>query len=266
MKVFVIDKARCNGCHGCQLACKDEHCGNDWMPYQKPQPEVGHFWMKVNQITHGQTPKVKVEYTPTMCQHCDNPACLPACPQEAISKREDGLVCIDPAKCVGCKSCMEACPYDVIYHNEECGICQKCDGCAHLVDGGEIPHCVDMCATEAIRFGEEEDFAEEIAKATTMLPEAGCRPRVYYLNEPGLFIGGEVWDPIDDEIIEGATITLTGDAQMTATSDSWGDFWFKKLAAGSYHVAIACEGYEGVELDVELDKSLNIGDFPLKRA
>ena len=32
MKTFVFDAARCNGCFNCQIACKDEHCGNDWMP------------------------------------------------------------------------------------------------------------------------------------------------------------------------------------------------------------------------------------------
>ena len=37
-KVFVIDVARCSGCHNCQLACKDEHCENDWRPYAAPQP------------------------------------------------------------------------------------------------------------------------------------------------------------------------------------------------------------------------------------
>ena len=44
MKVFVIDVNECSGCYQCQIACKDEHCGNDWTPYTKPQPEWGHFW------------------------------------------------------------------------------------------------------------------------------------------------------------------------------------------------------------------------------
>ena len=51
-KVFIFDHDYCNGCFGCQIACKDEHCGNDWMPYQKPQPELGHFWCKTLQTTH----------------------------------------------------------------------------------------------------------------------------------------------------------------------------------------------------------------------
>lgn len=263
MKVFIIDQARCNGCHGCQIACKDEHCGNDWMPYQKPQPETGHFWMKVNQTTHGQVPKVNIEYKPVMCQHCDDPKCAVT---DAVSKRPDGLVVIDPVASVGQREIMEACPYGAIYWNDELNIPQKCDGCAHLVDAGEVPHCVDMCVTEALKFGEEEDFADEIARATQMIPESGCRPRVYYLNAPGLFIGGSVWTSVEDECLAGAVVTLTMPDGTTRTteSDSWGDFWFRNLEQGTYSVDIACEGYDALSIgEIKLDKSLNIGDFDL---
>ena len=49
-KVFVIDIARCNGCHNCQIVCKDEHVANDWTPIAKPQPDTGQFWNKVNHV------------------------------------------------------------------------------------------------------------------------------------------------------------------------------------------------------------------------
>jgi tetrathionate reductase subunit B len=44
-KVFVIDVAVCNGCHCCQIVCKDEHVSNDWTPIAKPQPDTGQFWV-----------------------------------------------------------------------------------------------------------------------------------------------------------------------------------------------------------------------------
>ena len=50
-KVMIIDIAICNGCHNCQIACKDEHCANDWTPIAKPQPDTGQFWNKVDR--HG---------------------------------------------------------------------------------------------------------------------------------------------------------------------------------------------------------------------
>ena len=47
MKVFIFDLDRCNGCHNCQIACKDEHVDNDWSPIARPQPDTGQFWCKV---------------------------------------------------------------------------------------------------------------------------------------------------------------------------------------------------------------------------
>ena len=266
MKAFVIDLEKCVGCHDCQIGCKDEHCGNDWMPYQKPQPDTGHFWMKLQETTHGQVPKVKLEYRPYLCQHCDDPKCA-VC--DAVAKRPDGLVTIDPEKAVGRRDIMEACPYGAVYWNDELDIPQKCDGCAHLVDAGELPHCVELCATGALKFGEEEDFAEEIARATQIVPEDGCRPRVYYLNAPGLFIGGEAWNSEDNEVIVGAKVTLTlpdGSVRETETDD-FGDFWFRNLEPGTYAVSLEAPGYAPASREaIQLDKSLNIGDFDLAKA
>ncbi|MDR1712640.1 MAG: hypothetical protein LBR39_02435, partial [Coriobacteriales bacterium] len=59
-KVFLIDMKGCVGCHGCQIGCKDEHCGNDWSPYALPQPLTGQFWCKINQTERGARPHVKV--------------------------------------------------------------------------------------------------------------------------------------------------------------------------------------------------------------
>lgn len=265
MKAFIIDLEKCNGCYNCQLACKDEHCGNDWAPYAAPQPDTGHFWLKVHETTHGQVPKVRVEYRPRLCAHCDNAPCIEAAP-DAVYRREDGLVIIDPVKARGNRALVDACPFGAIYWNEELRLAQKCTGCAHLVDRGETPHCVDLCAVGALRFGEEEEFADEIAHAETMV-DAGFGPHVYYLNAPKLFMGGEVWDPAVDEIVRGANVSLTDDAgnRMTTLSDGFGDFWFKRLDPASYHLLIEAEGYRPVTRDVLLEKSLNLGDFPLEK-
>jgi tetrathionate reductase subunit B len=65
-KVFVVDVARCNGCYCCQIACKDEHVGNDWSPYAKPQPDTGQFWCRLNEYTRGTVPKVKLHSVPAL--------------------------------------------------------------------------------------------------------------------------------------------------------------------------------------------------------
>lgn len=268
MKVFVFNSEKCNGCYGCQLACKDEHVDNAWPPYAKPQPDTGHFWLKLNEKEHGQIPKVRVEYTPVTCMHCDKPACKSAA-GDMVYKRDDGLVIIDPEKSKGAKSLPDSCPYGAIYWNEKLDVPQKCTGCAHLVDEGKLPHCVDLCATGAWRFGDLEDFTDEIAQAEIMKPETGQGPRVYYMNMPRLFIGGEVWDPKENEVIEGATVKLKNEAngaELTINSDEFGDFWFKKLNQGRYTLSINAKGFKGLEkTGIELNESLNIGDFPLER-
>ena len=100
---------------------------------------------------------MKISYLPTPCMHCANAPCISNCKDEAIYRREDGLVIIDPQKCTGCGDCVDACPYGAIYFNEELSIAQKCTGCAHLIDQGwKEPRCADACPTGAIRFGEEE--------------------------------------------------------------------------------------------------------------
>lgn len=259
MKAIVFNSALCNGCYNCQLACKDEHVANEWLPFAKPQPELGHFWCRIKETDHGQIPKVRVEYQPIMCGHCDNAVCMEKYP-EAFYRTEDGFVILDPEK-AGDKGIVDACPYGVIFWNDEIKIAQKCTGCAHLVAEGKLPHCVDLCYTEALRFGEEEDFGDELEGAEVLPTEGGAR--VYYINMPHFFIAGDVWDPITNDIIEGAKVTLTGAAEAETVTDDFGDFWFKKLDAGKYTVTVEAAGYEPMTKEVDLDKSLNIGDFPL---
>ncbi len=152
-KAFVFDAAVCNGCYNCQIACKDEHCGNDWTPYAKSQPETGQFWLKLLENVKGTVPKVKVSYRVQLCMHCDNAACIIACPvEDCIYRRDDGLVIINPDKCTGCKKCIDSCPYNAIYFNPDLNIAQKCTGCAHLLDRGwKEPRCVDACPTLALK-------------------------------------------------------------------------------------------------------------------
>lgn len=267
MKVFVFDSSKCNGCYGCQLACKDEHVGNDWSPIAAPQPDTGHFWCKVNEVTHGQVPKVRIEYWPTLCNHCSNAPCMAAAP-DAVYRRNDGLIVIDTEKAKGNKALVDSCPYGAIYYNDRLDLPQKCTGCAHLVDEGMLPHCVDLCATGALRFGEEEEFAEEIRGAEFKAdPSHGAR--VYYINMPKLFISGDVWDPEPNEIIQGAQVKLldaSGVVLRSTLTDGFGDFWFRQLDPGCYTITLCARDYTPATKQIKLEKSLNVGDFPLTKA
>lgn len=273
MKVFIIDLRYCNGCYNCQIACKDEHVGNDWTPYAKPQPETGHFWCKVEYVERGTFPKVKVAYIPKLCMHCDNPPCLPVCDVKAIYKRNDGLVIIDPTKCNGCKKCINACPYGAIYFNEDLKIAQKCTGCAHLVDGKgpsdlKTPRCADACPTEVIKFCEEDDVRDIIARAEVLHPEYNTKPRVYYIGLPKRFITGSIYDPEEDECIEDALVTLTDmvtGEKYSVKTDIFGDFWFENLKINHpYSIKIEKEGYYPVEIqNIVTVKDVNLGDIKM---
>lgn len=270
MKVFVVDPDKCVGCYSCQIVCKDEHCDNDWSPYTKPQPDTGHFWMRMNEKERGQTPKVVVSYVAQPCMHCENALCQGACPEDAIKRREDGLLLIDPEICNGCMKCVEACPYGSIYKNEELNIAQKCTGCAHLLDDGwSIPRCVDACAHDALRFGEESEFAEELTRSEVLFPEFGTHPRVRYLNLPKCFIGGEIADLEGDECLEGAQVILTNlttGEQRTTISDEFGDFWFKQIDAAEYSIEVTLDGYiprTVSDFISTVEKDLNTGAIAL---
>lgn len=267
-KVFVIDIARCTGCDNCQLACKDEHVGNDWAPIAMHQPEVGQFWMKLNQTVCGTTPKVKVHFTPTLCNHCKNAPCMEVCPTGAAWRNDDGFVIFDTEKCNGCKECIKACPYDVIYFSEELNLAQKCTGCAHLLDNGyEVPRCVEVCPTDALLFGEEEEMADLIRGAQVMKPECGTQPSVYYRNIPGQFIAGTVYDPEEEEVLIGAVVRLqTGGKRYRVETDKFGDFWFKDLAVGKFNLYIDCKGYETkVFENLDTVECINLGDIPMAK-
>jgi hypothetical protein len=106
-----------------------------------------------------------------------------------------------------------------------------------------------------------------IAGAVVLKPETGLRPNVYYRNIPGKFITGTVYDPVEREVIIGARCLLTSGGKLVETfTDTYGDFWFKDLAVGSYSVSVEAEGFKGKyfsALDTALD--VNLGDIPLAR-
>jgi tetrathionate reductase subunit B len=266
VKVFVVDTSICNGCYNCQIACKDEHCGNDWSPYAKPQPDTGQFWMKMNEYVRGNVPQVKMSYVPQMCQHCEDAPCMAACPVEGgITKREDGLVIINPKTCTGCTSCVDACPYGAIYFNETLNLAQKCTGCAHLLDKGWTePRCVDACPTGALKFGEESEFSDLIAKGETLHPEFELATRVAYIGLPDRFIAGTVYDPGAQEVVTGAKCTLTGEGEtFTQDTNHWGDFWFEGLKVGTFSLKIEAAGKSKTLADISTAKDVGLGDIPL---
>ncbi len=254
MKALIVDLNRCNGCYNCQLACKDEHCDNDWAPIAIAQPQTGQFWCRVDEEERGRVPVVRVAYTPVFCGHCDACPLIELAP-DAVYRREDGLVVIDPEKARGRRELARACPLGMVYFNSEAQVAQKCTGCAHLLDSGwSQPRCVDACATDALRWGDMEDLADEIAEgeADERLKDLGSH--VYYLNRPKRWIAGTVANRGENEVIVGAPVTIfdaDGRAVARVETDEFGDFRYCECEKTSYRVRIEAPGYDAIELDAD---------------
>lgn len=143
----------------------------------------------------------------TLCNHCDNPPCVRACPTQATFKRPDGIVGMDFHRCIGCRFCMAACPFGARsfnfidprtalkeinpeYPTRTPGVVEKCNFCMDRIDRGLKPACVEA-AKGAIVFGDLDDPNSEVRKILNShytirrKPNLGTEPSIFYL------IGGE---------------------------------------------------------------------------
>jgi tetrathionate reductase subunit B len=265
MKAFLIDVDECSGCYCCQMACKDEHCGNDWTPYAKPQPETGQFWGRLDYRERGKCPQVKVSHIFIPCQHCEDAPCIDACPVDGgIYIRNDGLVIIDPTKCTGCQLCIDACPYDCIFYNSHLQLAQKCTGCAHLVDREAVfaGRCADVCFHEAIQFGDESSL--NLSDTETLYPEYNLKTRAHYKNLPKRFVAGTVYDPSNNEVVIGASCSISGTTgSKSAETDEFGDFWLEGLGEGAFTLTISGNGKTKTITGDTTNNDVGLGDIAL---
>jgi DMSO reductase family type II enzyme iron-sulfur subunit len=142
-------------------------------------------------------------YLPRLCNHCTRPACLAACPRQAIYKRDaDGIVLVDQSRCRGYRYCVAACPYKKVYFNPLAGRSEKCIFCYPRVERGIPQACAYQCVGRA-RFVSYLDDAggpvHKLAKvwrvALPLHAEYGTQPNVYYvppLSPPALEPDGRV--------------------------------------------------------------------------
>ena len=83
---------------------------------------------------------------------------------------------------------MQACPYDAIYIHPDNNTAAKCNFCAHRVEVGLAPPCVNVCPEHAIIAGDMDDASTEISQMLARhqfqvrKPEKGTRPNVYYIE------------------------------------------------------------------------------------
>ena len=188
-KVFVIDEARCTGCHACSIACKDRADLPDEVDWLRVEERVhlrqgyGGHQPSVASAKEGETgtfPGTAISFRVTHCFHCDEPPCVEACPPRAIAKIEGGFVALDAAECTGCGECVAACPFGAVVMLPE-GTASKCDGCAGEVAGGRSPACVRACPMGALDYAPVEDVRTDGRVSDPAFEDHGARPAVLYL-------------------------------------------------------------------------------------
>jgi molybdopterin-containing oxidoreductase family iron-sulfur binding subunit len=124
---------------------------------------------------------------------------------KATYKRDDGIVIVDQHRCIGCRYCMIACPYNARYYNykenhdwpnkeqprSSHGVPQSCTFCAHRLDAGGKPACVEACAQAgagAIVLGDLDDPGSEVSRRVAsgnvkgLREDLGTEPKVFYVG------------------------------------------------------------------------------------
>jgi nitrate reductase beta subunit len=145
-------------------------------------------------------------YLARLCNHCSYPACLAACPRNAIYKRpEDGIVLIDQQECRGYRKCVEACPYKKSLYRGTTRTSEKCIACYPRVEGTDpesdgVPmetRCMSACVGQVrmqglVKVNEDSTWIEDrynplyylvhVAKvALPLYPQFGTEPNGYYI-------------------------------------------------------------------------------------
>jgi len=145
---LVFRKKDCMGCHACEVACKQEHGLG-----------VGPRLVRI----HEKNP----DFIPIYCHHCTKAPCKEACPVDAISRNEQGIVLIDNDLCIGCRECLEACPFGAMQFEDHQEIAVKCDLCLHRLAEKKQPACASVCPTACIYLSGKKNIAAVFEKATS---------------------------------------------------------------------------------------------------
>nr|AAY96662.1 formate dehydrogenase beta subunit [uncultured bacterium BAC10-4] len=189
-----IDTTTCIGCKACEVACQE---WNDLQvvptkqtgSYQTLPTLDAEFWNLIK-FSERETSEGALAWLmrKDQCLHCEDPGCLAACPAPgAIVQYENGIVDVDPQKCIGCQLCLTGCPFNVPRFHKKTGKMAKCTLCVDRVHVGLEPACVKACPTGCLHFGTKLDMLAKGQARVEQLKENGFDRAALY-DPPG--VGG----------------------------------------------------------------------------
>lgn len=167
---FATDK--CVGCNTCRVVCKDYFDLNLGQNYRRVLDYEGGNWQKDGEAWK---PDVFSYCISLSCNHCDDPACVKACPTNAMHKRDDGFVVVDQERCLGCRYCEMCCPYGAPQFDTKQKVMSKCHGCHERVMNGRKPVCVESCPQRALEFGSVEQLRAKYGAEASIAPLPSAR-------------------------------------------------------------------------------------------
>jgi Fe-S-cluster-containing dehydrogenase component len=168
----LVDLTRCIGCRKCEETCNrvnglpepDRRFDDLTVLDRERRPDEKAFTV-INRYTSGlidERDQLIPTFVKLQCMHCQDPACASACIVGALSKKDNGAVCYDATKCIGCRYCMVACPFEIPayeYNDPITPRVMKCTFCyGRMENENKLPGCAEICPVEAITFGKRIDL------------------------------------------------------------------------------------------------------------
>ena len=234
-KATLIDTTKCIGCRSCQVSCKAWNnlpgekttSPAEGMGYQEPRLLSSKTYVVITDHlvdNAGSATGFKQIFAKRQCMHCEDPACVSACPVTALHKHPDGPVIYDKSRCIGCRYCMWACPWGVPtaeWDSRDPSI-RKCTHCADRLSaevpqyhngvamtveeksGWAVKHtepaCVKACPSGCLKYGERAALLAEAKQRIKNYPgkyvdhiygehEAGGTTMLYLASVPFEEIG-----------------------------------------------------------------------------
>jgi anaerobic dimethyl sulfoxide reductase subunit B len=189
--VFSFDAQICTGCKTCMVACKDKNNLGAGIRWRRVVEYCGGEWMKRPDGTFQQD--VFAYYISMSCNHCKDPICVESCPTGAMIQDEQGIVTVDPDRCMGCRYCEWSCPYSAPQFNFSTGQMSKCDFCRDELDAGRLPACVASCPTRALNLSEFDEARLDAEGHKSMAP----LPEERFTSPPTIIKPHKAGKPVD---------------------------------------------------------------------